>query len=244
MNLFVDAGNTRLKWQLVEGKVEVAYGVGSFDTSEWIDEISRVAVNIKRVAVSTVLSDEKRALLQSRLGAQLDVPVVFHGAEAARGGLISAYSDVSRMGADRWHAMYGAWRRKQSGFVVVDAGSAITVDYVDASGGHLGGYILPGKQMMLRSLKQDAARVSFESVDASAGAPGRSTTECVQHGIVWLWESLIARIGADSARYQIQDIYITGGDATALIVAGLSGEHIPKLVLEGLAAIDGEDSPA
>lgn len=38
------------------------------------------------------------------------------------------------MGADRWHGMYGAWLRHRSGFVVVDAGSAVTLDYVDAGG--------------------------------------------------------------------------------------------------------------
>ena len=243
MKLFVDAGNTRLKWRLMDRDVEVSYGVGNFDAVDWIDDVLSLCGKVERVAVSTVLSDQKRELLQNNLAGQLNAPVVFHDAEASRGGLTNAYSDVARMGADRWHAMYGAWCREQSGFVVVDAGSAITIDYVGGTGKHLGGYILPGKRMMLRSLQQDAARINFESVDASAGAPGRSTTECVQHGIVWLWESLIARIEADSAHSHMARIFITGGDAPALMAAGLSGEHVQKLVLEGLAAIDKEINP-
>ena len=90
-------------------------------------------------------------------------PIVFHWAEPHRGGLVNAYTETDRMGADRWHAMYAAWQADAGGFAVVDAGSAITIDYVADSGKHLGGYILPGKQMMLRSLRQDAAQSEADS---------------------------------------------------------------------------------
>ncbi|MDF0751344.1 type III pantothenate kinase [Marinobacter sp. 71-i] len=240
MKLLVDAGNTRLKWQLCGDRNVVHSGFVGLDADEPFSEITRWSGDIERIAVSTVISEDKRRHLQSRLEALCAAPIVFHWAESRRGGLVNAYTDTEKMGADRWHAMYGAWSAGPGGFAVIDAGSAITVDYVSGSGKHLGGYILPGKQMMLRSLRQDAARIGFDTRDARAGEPGASTTECVQHGLVWLWESMVARIQADCARFGLERTIVTGGDAEALNNAGLSATHEPWLVLVGLAAIDQE----
>ncbi|TGN38596.1 type III pantothenate kinase [Marinobacter confluentis] len=240
MRLLIDAGNTRLKWRLDQQGDVVTGGACLFDSRQWLDELSPFGARIESISVSTVISEARRSVLVSQLVDLSGAPISFYWAESLRGGLRNAYSDVEKMGADRWHAMYAAWQQGLDGFAVVDAGSAITVDYVTGDGDHLGGYILPGKQMMLRSLQQDAARIGFESIDAGAGDPGRSTTECVQHGLVWLWEGLIRHLVADCERYRLQRIVCTGGDAVALLAAGLPGQHEPDLVLSGLAAIDSE----
>jgi len=242
MRLLVDAGNTRLKWQLNQQETIIAGGACRFDGQDWLEELSPYAERISHIAVSTVMSEARRVNLVERLAPLLAANVCFYWSETSRGGLRNAYSDVSKMGADRWHAMYAGWHRNASGFAVIDAGSAITVDYVADDGGHLGGYILPGKQMMLRSLQQDAARIGFESIDTGAGHPGMSTTECVQHGVVWLWQGLIRQLLADCQRYGIDRILCTGGDAEVLVAAGLPGQNDPGLVLAGLAAIDAEST--
>ena len=242
MRLLVDAGNTRLKWQLSQQGTVIARGACLFDSQDWLDELSSHAARIDHIAVSTVVSEPRRRVLIERLGQLSATDVCFYWSEISRGGLRNAYPHVNKMGADRWHAMYAGWCQAPGGFAVIDAGSAITVDYVAGDGGHLGGYILPGKQMMLRSLQQDAARIGFESIDASAGEPGMSTTECVQHGVVWLWEGMIRHLVADCQRYSLDQILCTGGDANALRSAGLPGQHDPDLVLAGLAAIDSENT--
>ncbi|NMT65549.1 type III pantothenate kinase [Marinobacter orientalis] len=244
MKLLIDAGNTRMKWQLMAGGKVLRRGFGTLDSDGIARDWAPWADSIERIAISTVISEGRRQQLQASLEAAYRVPVVFYWAENRRGKLVNAYSDVHSMGADRWHAMCGGWQATGAGgFAVVDAGSAITVDYVAGSGGHLGGYILPGKQMMLRSLKQDAARIGFDSLDAEEGDPGASTTECVQHGLVWLREAMVARIHQDCRRFGLDRIVATGGDASGLIGAGLSAVHDPCLVLNGLAAVDGEWVP-
>lgn len=240
MRLLIDAGNTRLKWRLDQRGAVVKYGACLCESDDWFNELAPYASGISRIAVSTVVSEARRRELVEQLTQLSGADIGFFWSEVSRNGLTNAYSDVSKMGADRWHAMYAGWHGGPGGFAVVDAGSAITVDYVDRSGSHLGGYILPGKQMMLRSLQQDAARIGFESIDGSAAKPGTSTTECVQHGVVWLWEGLIHRLMADCRDYGLDRVLCTGGDAPALLLAGLPGEHDPDLVLAGLAAIDEE----
>ncbi|KPQ01213.1 type III pantothenate kinase [Marinobacter sp. HL-58] len=239
MKLLIDAGNTRIKWQLLADGEILDEGFDTLESDQMFNDWAARAGTVERVAISTVISEDRRRHLQARLKAFCGAPVIFHWAESRRGALVNAYTDVQKMGADRWHAMCGAWfTTGGGGFAVVDAGSAITVDYVASSGMHLGGYILPGKQMMLRSLRQDVARVGFDSLDAEQGRPGVSTTECVQHGLAWLREAMVARIHQDCGELGLDRVVVTGGDASGLIGAGLSAVHEPYLVLSGLAAVD------
>jgi len=162
MNLFIDAGNTRLKWCVDDRGQILASGTGFLSEENPLRSAGEFIRQVGSVVISTVASEERRAHLIDSLEKLCAAPVQFYWSEQARNGLANAYQDVSRMGADRWHAMYGAWLGHKQGFVVVDAGSAVTVDYVNSHGRHLGGYILPGLQMMLRSLRTDAARIWFD----------------------------------------------------------------------------------
>lgn len=242
MKLFIDAGNSRLKWCLDEQGQIVASGTGVLDDENPLNGLAGFARRVQSVAISTVASEVKREQLKVSLEKLVSAPACFYWSEQTRGGLVNAYPDVTRMGADRWHAMYGAWLNHKRGFVVVDAGSAVTVDYVDRTGQHLGGFILPGLQMMLRSLKNDAARIWFDPEQVLASEPGKSTGECVNHGLAWLSAAMIERILADTRKLGLTDVLVTGGDANRLIGLGLQGIHYPDLVLSGLRAIHAEDA--
>lgn len=241
MRLLVDAGNSRLKWRLEQGRQDIAEGVGRLDDPNPMPGLGAKSAEITAVAVSTVAAEEKRLRLQAFLERLTEAPVRFYWSEPERGDLVNAYKDYPKMGADRWHAMYGAWALYRQGVAVVDAGSAVTVDYVDGSGQHLGGFILPGLQMMLRSLKTDAARIGFDPEQVLDTSPGQSTGECVNHGLAWLSAAMVERVPADVSRYGLERVLVTGGDANRLVGLGLLAELRPHLVLEGLALIDSED---
>ncbi|RBP19455.1 type III pantothenate kinase [Marinobacter pelagius] len=240
MRLLIDAGNTRLKWQLGDRQDVVASGVGDLSSSDPLQGLPPEP-RVRRISISTVAAEARREALVAHLERRFGVAAVCHWSEPERGGLRNAYQDYQRMGADRWHAMYGAWKQHREGFVVVDAGSAVTVDYVDHSGQHLGGFILPGLQMMIRSLQTDAARILFDLEQVLETAPGISTGECVNHGLAWLFAAMIDRIRADVSTFALRDILVTGGDAERLQSLGLNAIHAPDLVLRGLAAIDAEE---
>lgn len=242
MNLFIDSGNTRLKWCIDDKSRTLASGAGSLEEDSPLSSVGDLIRQVRSIAISTVASEDRRVHLLDSLAKLCPAQVTFYWSEQTRNGLVNAYQDVSRMGADRWHAMYGAWLDHKKGFVVVDAGSAVTVDYVDSLGQHLGGYILPGLQMMLRSLRSDAARIWFDPEQGLATDPGRSTGECVNHGLAWLSGAMIDRVNADARKYLLSDVLVTGGDASRLIGLGLSGVHKPDLVLSGLRAIHAEEN--
>ena len=95
--------------------------------------------------------------------------------------------------------------------------------------------------MMLRSLKNDAARIGFEDHQTDAGEPGMSTTECVHHGRFWLWQSMVDRIHQDCLQNDLRNLLVTGGDAGGLLAAGLRADRVDDLVLAGLDEIDTEE---
>lgn len=243
MILLIDSGNTRLKWRLeCKDSAEVlARGYGLVTDVEPLKALRLPdGKQVLAVAVSTVASERRQHELVSALEARFGVAVTCHWAERERGGLVNAYQQPEKMGADRWHGMYAGWQKWRHGFVVVDAGSAVTVDYVGADGRHLGGFILPGLQMMLRSLSSDAARIGFEPEPNLEIRPGSSTNECVNHGLAWLSAAFGDQVSADRQRYGLSDAVLTGGDALRLQHIGLPGYLEPELVLDGLSMIHRE----
>jgi len=241
--LLIDSGNTRLKWRLERQKsAEVlVQGVGLLTDADPLQALCLPkGSRVMSVAVSTVASEQRQHNLVAALKSRFTAPVTCYWSERERDGLVNGYQQPAKMGADRWHGMYAAWQRRRHGFAVVDAGSAVTVDYVAADGHHLGGYILPGLQMMLRSLSSDAARIDFEPELSLESRPGLSTNECVNHGLAWLSAAFSDRVLADIQSYGLRDLVLTGGDALRLQRLGLQGEIEPELVLDGLAKVHRE----
>lgn len=234
MMLLVDAGNTRVKWRLVSGSEIRSEGASSLNESDPFQGIKGSADCIHAIEVSSVGSEQSCKVLVEALAAHSSAPIRFHWALSGFAGLTNSYNDVTRMGADRWHGMVAAWVQYRSGVAVVDAGSAVTVDYVNPDGLHIGGYILPGLGMMRRSLKLDAARIGFDADEQLNTAPGRSTGECVNHGLAWLTAAVITRIEQDAVRLGLGRVVLTGGDAPRFLDLGLKADYRPGLVFEGL----------
>ncbi|MFC4260046.1 type III pantothenate kinase [Marinobacter lacisalsi] len=245
MKLLVDAGNTRIKWQLREGSEIRLAGSATLESGDLFEGITRTEwQDIPSISVSTVRSEHARIELERVIKGYTATPVRFFWTRSSFGRLTCAYEDPSAMGADRWHALVGAWHEIQGACAVVDAGSAITIDWIDAGGQHLGGYILPGRTMMTDSLRQGTARVLFDAGQAEGISPGQTTAECVFHGVNWLTRALAEQLGRDLA----VPVLITGGDGSLIKTAldNYQDSRIPlvalrpDLVLDGLALVGAE----
>jgi type III pantothenate kinase len=238
--LEVDAGNTRLKWRLRStglGGERIDGGAVAPERPE--DLLAAVAGrDVGRVLVASVrggaFEDAFRRACVERLG--LDPGFV---RSAGRwGALRSAYAEPERMGVDRWLAMIAGRTLEAGPFVCADAGSALTVDVVAGDGEHLGGWILPGRELMRRSLFAGTDAVKVPSADAAAPEPGRDTAACVGNGLLAVPVALIrsARelLGAGPA----VPVLLSGGDAPA-IAPHVPGpvRHVAELVLDGLSVV-------
>jgi type III pantothenate kinase len=241
MTLVLDIGNTALKWRVYhEGGVTQG---DCLHGRAWDEVIGALRVDwgaaVDRIWVASVAGRAADAELSALLERAFALRPDFYYSVAAESGLTNAYAEAHRLGVDRWLAMLEGWHRSGP-CVVVDCGSALTLDAVDASGNHRGGYIVPGLGMLRESLAAGTAEVQVPEDRVTALAPGQSTAEGVRHGILRMTVAFI-RDGVLELRRSLADtctVFLTGGDAEHIApLLDMEAELAPDLVLDGLERV-------
>lgn len=239
----VSVGNSRIKIGLAEG-ITVddcrAFANDQIDQAAGaICSLSAGAGNVPVVlaSVNHPVADELEKRVAAgpgaktyRLGRDVQVP------------LSVALADPTTVGQDRLLNALGAFTRAKQACVVIDAGTAMTVDFVDGEGTFQGGVIAPGLGMMLRALHEHTAalpRITFAPPDPARGPFGKDTAhamllgvQCAARGLVrYVLEQYADAYGA------YPQVVATGGDSRTLFENDPIVEHlVPDLQLVGLAA--------
>ena len=190
-------------------------------------------------AAITELSATRHRSLRQRRIVHGDLPLEIMVAEPHRVG-------IDRLAAA---AAAGLVRRPGRGVIIVDCGTAATVDLVSASGAFLGGAILPGPALMARALAEGTSllpAVAALEQKTPPVMPGRSTQDAIAAGIGWGIRGAIARL-VEEARASIgveADVILTGGWRGVVRDALPGAIEMPELVLAGIAlAADRACSP-
>jgi len=164
--LAIDVGNTRLKWALYQSPhvnaPVLAQGVEFLDNIDKLADGPWARLAAPDYMLGCIVAGD---VVRRRVEEQMEIWEVapqWVVPSAAEAGLTNGYDHPTRLGADRWVAMIGAWHRSLGTgparpMVVVMVGTAVTVDAIDASGKFLGGLILPGHGIMLRALETGTA---------------------------------------------------------------------------------------
>ncbi len=222
--LDIDMGNTRTKWRC-------GGATGALPSPQLPTPTNRP----DRVRVATVLRNEGAVAEEAR--ERFGVAAEFAQVQRQFAGLVCGYRDLARLGVDRWLATLAAWHAAQGALVVVCAGTACTVDFVTADGRHQGGYIAPGLRLLREVLAQRTADIHMEGgAQPNALAPGVDTPSAVCTGTTAMLVGYVEAAIAEFRRRHEADVFVTGGDADALL--GRLSEplrHVPTLVLDGLA---------
>ena len=246
MILVIDVGNTRLKWAWLTStglSDQQAILHRGAKPGMWRAALFESGQKPTRVLCSNI-AGLKMAKTLSRLAKKtfrVEVEIITAAAEFQ--GLTNGYLNPNLLGSDRWLALIGAWTKARSALCVVDVGTAVKVDSVDAAGRYLGGLIVPGIHMMreaLMSKTSDIAEAAAHSTPSMAGVLANNTLGAVSRGAVFALAGL-----ADRTAEVIEQntgvkpkLFITGGDAGMIIgTMRTKGEIVPDLVLQGLAVI-------
>lgn len=227
MKLLFDQGNSRLKWALATEQGDLVRRGVMQEALVSDSDFTTVMGGMRKedltaVALSSVGADARREALVSCLRRVTGMEPCVAVARAACAGLQNGYTEPSRLGVDRWLAMLGARAQATGALLVVDAGTAMTIDAVRGDGRHLGGYIVPGYRMQLTMLDSQTASVGYSSAAPSQGW-GRDTQQAVANGVAHSMAALVERalIELRAAVADTCRVVITGGDAE-LIAAQLS----------------------
>jgi type III pantothenate kinase len=242
--LVIDVGNSRLKWALRGSRGWTARGavanqdIGSLAVRDW----QNLERPMRAVGVN-VAGEAARVRVEGQL-ARWRLPIEWLSATAEAGGVTNHYQVPSQLGADRWASLVAARRRAVAAneaapqpCIVVNTGTAVTIDALDADGAFRGGLILPGVRLMLRALADNTAALRM--------APGEfrdfptTTADAIYSGAV---QAICGAIGQmrqhlRGSRGEIT-CYLAGGalqDVAPRVAAPV--EVVDNLVLEGVLVL-------
>lgn len=233
MNLLLDIGNSRAKWARADGVELLETGsLPHRGVTDWPADLPEERPDA--VWVSNVADETVSASLVSHTEIRWGLRPHFVRGAAEACGVKSAYREPERLGVDRWLACIGAFHRGDGSVLVADAGTALTLDIVDAGGRHRGGLIAPGLSTMRSAIVGDT-RIRVELGDYERSWLADDTAPAVALGTLQAVLSLIENARRDLSPDRL---LLTGGEADRLAPhLGADWEHAPNLVLEGLARL-------
>ena len=241
MRLLIDLGNSRLKWAWYDrerwqsGAADV--GVASFD--DLLGTLDTSGDIPEQIAVASVADQGRTTELNKALTARWSAPVLEIRAVPAQLGVSNRYRDPAQLGADRWAALIAARQETSKPVCVISCGTAVTIDAMNDDGEFVGGAILPGLDLMRRSLAEGTAAIARREGDDS-NCQALSTEDAVMSGTRFALAGAITRIAAEHRRAVGSDMksLISGGSAGVILpLLDFPVTHKPDLVLLGIRAI-------
>jgi type III pantothenate kinase len=234
--LDLDVGNSRTKWRL-SGERNLA---GTISTHDLANLPMQVICRPDRVRISCVASDSQKNILEKVVEDVWMCAAEFALSQASCAGMTNKYDNPEQLGVDRWLAAIAAWNAAmQTPCLVIDAGSAVTIDTIDESGRFLGGYIIPGVKMMQQSLVEGTGQIHCDIAcsftEQLSGIPTNTDT-AVRNGAAFAVCAAVQKaIGVFILNWPHGKVHITGGDGKDIAhILGMDDRYDADMVLKGL----------
>lgn len=243
MRLLIDAGNTLIKWALVSEADEwLRRGVVPVAQASELPGVLGDVRDVRQMWVSNVAGEEVAHQVRKIVGQPVELRFVL--AQQSQCGVRNGYSIAGQLGSDRWAALIAAWHLVKGKCLVVNCGTAMTIDALTGQGEFTGGLILPGVELMQRSLRNEADQLKPGHAEPAQGKYAQfpqNTADALFSGAIQ------AGCGA------IQRQHLLLGENTPVVLsggaAGLLIEHlslplrlVDNLVLQGLLLISQESN--
>ncbi len=233
MNLIVDIGNTQIKAGFFEKNQIVKLETSTLGEIEFISDLILEHENTCNVIISSVRKYPKEliSVLETKC------KTVFFFNSEIQTPLENRYESKSTLGYDRLAACAGAHGlHKGKNILVIDAGTAITFDFVNDKGQYLGGCISPGLKMRFKALHEFTQNLPMLSKNEDFNLIGKNTKDAiisgVQNGLIFEIDAYIDNL---QAKHSDLRVIITGGDAHFLNkLLNNKVEFHPEIVLQGL----------
>jgi len=252
--VFLDIGNSRIKWAVVDNSDYQFYG-GVLLTDFLADPESHFFAHfessVDQVYYCCVANAKNLDSIKNIIQSKWQLFPIELCSQQSCCSLECGYDDFHLLGSDRWMAMQGGMSltstSNPSPFIVIDFGTAVTVDAV-RDGKHLGGFIVPGLTSLRNALAKDTADLnlflepnqSSDEFDAQSTLLATNTESGILGGTLYMTAAFINQIIMDlNAQLQTEfKVFLTGGDAKIfvnLIDANVILEE--DLVLKGMLRI-------
>jgi len=234
--LELDAGNTRIKWRVIDGEAICVRGA-ELHAENWQNHIEN-ALNCSpdRVRVANVAGAKVQQAISSWVKDRWGINAEFADTSKGVSEVTHIYNQPESLGIDRWLTLLAARKSHAGVSIVVDAGTAVTLDVIDSRGQHLGGFIVPGLGLQRKSLFGFTSDVNFIDGDPLlATGLGQDTGSAVINGGVVMMVGMIELV---CRRYSEAALLVAGGDGEMLLPLLPAGAvYHRELVMDGLAVM-------
>lgn len=235
---FFDLGNTRLKLWAYEGDALVASLAlvhAGRPTELLLANLPGFELAPQSIQGASVLSAQQNQDFVAAAQDRWAVLPQLARVAAVTAGVSCAYAEPARLGIDRWLGVL-AVADGLGDYVVVDGGTALTIDVLSRQREHLGGFILPGLDMMAQALTRGTQQIVVRQATVAQPVPGRSTEEAVVNGALQAVLGAIERTIAQLERQgRAPQLVLTGGGVAPLLpYLQYPYRYEPELLLQGL----------
>jgi type III pantothenate kinase len=235
--LFMDLGNSRAKWAFEADLArDLVYQAPSADPAGLIPEL-RALPEPSAVFIASVLAPERTRALVDWMETHWRLKPEFAQTREAELGVVNGYRQPLQLGVDRWLGLLAAREISKQSLLVVDCGTATTLDALDRNGHHLGGLILPGLQLFQRCLMRDTDIPDSDEPGAVTGF-ATDTAAGIASGAMLASTAAVEAALTDLNQTVGGDVHciLTGGFAPLVGKhLGVAHGHVPHLILQGLA---------
>ncbi len=235
MRLLVDIGNTRLKWcHYHAGQWSLVKALNIQDADFW-EHLQQWRLLKEPPRVLAITSVNKPAmtddLIEFATTLWPSLTVFIARSEKQACGVTNAYRQPEKLGVDRWLALIAVRHMFKDSCCVIDCGSAVTLDWINAQGEHQGGLIAPGIRLMQQALHQNTEQLPAVCDDYGWGK-AQETSAAIYSGVLG---AVVGLIEKSLREYPASHIVLTGGDAIN-VGRELTLDFIsePNLVFKGL----------
>lgn len=242
--LLVDIGNSRIKWATVRAGVLAEPGAADYQDDTLETALAAALERLERPAAITYCSvgaSTTGKVLERWAHRRWGIEATRVRTAAEGFGVRCAYARPDTLGADRWAALVACRHKREGAAVIVDCGTAITLDAISEAGEHLGGVILPGVTLMRHALTTRTDQIPAQDSD-SREVLAKSTADGVAAGTLYAAAAAVDRLAGELGAFLPPGSarILTGGaiePLRPLLVTEFETE--PHLVLYGLAVIAG-----
>ena len=243
MQLLLDIGNSSVNWAIEKKDDFSSSGAFAYSNETFQQDVAENFSNIKTpssVIVSNVAGNEIFHSLNNWTNTQWQLECWQPEVLTEYKHLKNSYQDTTQMGLDRWLSMVASWEMNQSALCLVSCGTALTIDLIDNNGSHLGGYIIPGIELMQKALVDNTVQINSDIKKEPSISYANDTQTAINNG---------AFIATVSMIDNVIDRFLTelNTEAKCIISGGMANlmqpllrhsfSYEPNLVLKGLSIL-------
>jgi len=238
LNLLIDSGNTFIKWAQQNDEVLTLVNRCRSNSLARLHDIWKCFDAPDRVVIANVAGENVASEISSIVKELWQIKAEFVVSTGYCCGLTNSYYNPRQLGVDRWMAMAAAFRSISGPVIIVDCGTAVTIDLVNEEGVFVGGVIMPGLNTAYQSLRAGTEAVEeINSIEKDISPVAQSTEDGVAIGVLLGLVGGIERVIRQQSSLidQVPAVFMTGGDAEKLQPhMKIPVDLQPELVLQGM----------